>query len=148
MSAYSEEDFGPWIIWGKPERPHDLNSDDNIKVICFLVDMTVLSESTQRTVKEHQWNPQRKDGKDVTLAYRVRKHVTPPEHLAHKTFTTPQEHIEQWVSDTCMQYAAMGLYHTRVNKSINCVTGDSTVLIEFWEVEPEHKGPVPWGDIQ
>lgn len=57
--------FGPWIVWGKAERPSGLRDDQIIEVVCHDDDGTIKERLSERPVAAHPWRS------GPTLAYRV-----------------------------------------------------------------------------
>jgi len=57
--------FGPWIVWGKAERPPLLRDDQIIEVVCHDDDGTIKEGLSERPVVAHAWRSV------PTLAYRV-----------------------------------------------------------------------------
>jgi len=59
------KEFGPWITWGKPERPSGLNDSQRIEVVCYDEDGELKTDLQDRPVAVHAW------GAGRTLLYRV-----------------------------------------------------------------------------
>ena len=58
--------YGPWIVWGKEERPEGLSCNQRIEVVCHDEDGNLNPNLTDRSVINHAWTS------GVTLAYRVK----------------------------------------------------------------------------
>lgn len=65
------EEFGPWIVWGKKERPAGLRDDQLIQVVFINSHGELGQETRDRSVKAHSWDGYGK--KAITLAYRVKR---------------------------------------------------------------------------
>ncbi len=57
--------YGPWIVWGKKERPAGLRDNQRIEVVCCHEDGSLKGNIGERPVAAHAWMAGR------TLAYRV-----------------------------------------------------------------------------
>ncbi len=57
--------YGPWIVWGKKERPAGLRDNQRIEVVCHDDDGNLKGDIGERPVAAHAWSAGR------TLAYRV-----------------------------------------------------------------------------
>ena len=57
--------YGPWIVWGKNERPGGLYCNQRIEVVCYDEDGELQPCFGYRHVWAHSWTTGR------TLAYRV-----------------------------------------------------------------------------
>jgi len=57
--------YGPWIVWGKKERPGGLFGNERIEVVCYGEDGELKLNLGERAVGAHAWTTGR------TLAYRV-----------------------------------------------------------------------------
>jgi hypothetical protein len=57
--------FGPWIVWGKAERPEGLADDDRVEVVCHDENGNLHPVLRARGAAAHAWV------RIVTLAYRV-----------------------------------------------------------------------------
>ena len=58
--------YGPWIVWGKKERPEGLSYNQRIEVVCHGEDGELKLDLSDRHVGAHAWTTGR------TLAYRVK----------------------------------------------------------------------------
>lgn len=65
-----DKDFGPWIVWGKGERPKGLRDDQRVQVVFINPHGELGQENYDRSVKAHLWEGH--SNKSVTLAYRVK----------------------------------------------------------------------------
>lgn len=73
------EEFGPWIVWGKKERPAGLRDDQRVQVVLINANGELFQENRDRSVLSHHWVG---DGiKAITLAYRVKS-----EEVTHVIF--------------------------------------------------------------
>lgn len=60
------EGFGPWIVWGKQERPDGLRDEQRIQVVFISQSGNIYtSKGCDRSVDDHSWKT------CTTLAYRV-----------------------------------------------------------------------------
>lgn len=76
--------FGPWIVWGKKERPEGLSFDQRIEVVCHGEDGGLKMGLSDRPVGSHAWPT------GGTLAYRVEiKEVTGVVHGKIGSMFTP-----------------------------------------------------------
>lgn len=57
--------YGPWIVWGKAERPAGLLNEQRIEVVCHDGNGDIKEYLQERAVAHHAWTSGR------TLAYRV-----------------------------------------------------------------------------
>lgn len=68
------EVYGPWVTWGKRERPEGLEDRQRIQVVYVNAFGDVIVDNGGRSVGSHCWV-----GKDmpkaITLAYRVKRNV-------------------------------------------------------------------------
>ena len=72
----SNKKWGPWIVWGKHERPEGLRDDQRIQ--CMYVNGLgqIRTDGTDgntddRSVEGHNWELGVSGGSAITLAYRV-----------------------------------------------------------------------------
>lgn len=70
--------FGPWIVWGKAERPSGLRDDQIIEVVCHDGNGDIKEYLQERSVAHHAWTSGR------TLAYRVEL-----QEVSHVAYGTP-----------------------------------------------------------
>lgn len=57
--------YGPWIVWGKKERPEGLSCNQRIEVVCHGEDGELKLGLRDRSAGAHAWTA------GLTLAYRV-----------------------------------------------------------------------------
>ena len=67
--------YGPWIVWGKKERPEGLSYNQRIEVVCHGEDGELKLGLSDRNAGAHAWNAGR------TLAYRVE--IKEEAHVVH-----------------------------------------------------------------
>jgi len=84
------EEFDPWIVWGKKERPAGLSDDWRIQVVFINRYGEIEQENNDRSVKAHSWEGY--GNKSVTLAYRVKRKKTT--HVLYGTIGMPFIPIE------------------------------------------------------
>ncbi len=89
-----DNDFGPWIVWGKEERPAGLRDDQRVDVVFINQYGELGSDQRGRSVGAHVW-----EGTGPTLAYRVkREEVTHVLYVSDDCFGTPTP--KRWSDDT------------------------------------------------
>jgi hypothetical protein len=66
-----DNEYGPWIIWGRHERPAGLRDDQTIEAVFINIHGELKSNSLSRSVGAHSWAGH--GVKAVTLAYRVKR---------------------------------------------------------------------------